>query len=109
MGDVVCLVRGMKELVDEIRRAEKLIERYAGCYHLHESDCPAGFKMVMFFNDWHSPFVALNELLKIIDKDEMLIKRAMKEGAVIAYKSRYKEMLRLIQEAADGIPVEVEG
>lgn len=109
MGNVVCLVRGMKELVDEIRRAEKLIERYARCYHSHESDCPAGFKMVMFFNDWHSPFVALNELLKVIDKDEMLIKRARKEGAVIAYKSRYKEMSRLIQEAADGIPVEVKG
>ena len=65
--------------------------------------------MVMFFNDWHSPFVALNELLKVIDKDEMLIKRARKEGAVIAYKSRYKEMLRLIQEAVDGTLVEVEG
>ncbi|MBQ2458053.1 MAG: hypothetical protein II275_07855, partial [Bacteroidaceae bacterium] len=78
-------------------------------YHSHESDCPAGFKMVMFFNDWHSPFVALNELLKVIDKDEMLIKRARKEGAVIAYKSRYKEMLRLIQEAVDGTLVEVEG
>lgn len=95
----------MKELVDEIRRAEKLIERYAGCYHLHESDCPAGFKMVMFFNGWHSPFVALNELLKVIDSNESIMKRAKKKGAVIAYKSRYKEMRRRIQEAANKQPM----
>ena len=88
----------MNELVEEIHRAEKLIEQYAGCYHLHEADCPVGFKMVMFFNGWHSPFVALNELLKVIDKDEMLIKRARKNGAVIDYKSKYKEMCLLVQE-----------
>ena len=88
----------MNELVEEIHRAEKLIEKYAGCYHLHEADCPVGFKMVMFFNGWHSPFVALNELLKVIDKDEMLIKRARKQGTVINYKSRYKEMCLLVQK-----------
>ena len=95
----------MNELVEEIHRAEKLIEKYAGCYHLHEADCPVGFKMVMFFNGWHSPFVALNELLKVIDKDEMLIKRARKNGVVIDYKSRYKEMRRRIQEAANKQPM----
>lgn len=88
----------MMEHVEEIHRAEKLIEKYAGCYHLHEADCPVGFKMVMFFNGWHSPFVALNELLKVIDKDEMLIKRARKQGTVINYKSRYKEMFLLVQK-----------
>lgn len=86
------------ELVEEIHRAEQLIENYAGCYHLHEADCPVGFKMVMFFNDWHSPFIALNELLKVIDKNEMLIKRARKQGAVIDYKSSYKEMCLLVQK-----------
>ncbi len=88
----------MTELVEEIHRAEKLIEKYAGCYHLHEADCPTGFKLVMFFNDWHSPFIALNELLKVIDRNEMLIKRARKQGAVINYKSRYKEMHLLLQK-----------
>lgn len=86
------------ELVEEIHRAENLIEKYAGCYHLHEADCPAEFKMVMFFNGWHSPFVALNELLKVIDKNEMLIKRARKQGAVVDYKSRYKEMRLFLQK-----------
>ena len=94
----------MRELVDEIRRAEELIKQYAGCYHLHESDCPAGLKMVMFFNGWHSPFVALNELLKVIEGNEAIMKRAKKKGAVISYRSRYKEMRRLVQEAANKQP-----
>ena len=85
-------------LIDEIHRAESCIERYARFYRAQEADCPAEFKMVMFFNGWHSPFVALNELLKVIDKDEMLIKRVKKNGEPVTYKSRYKEMRLFLQK-----------
>lgn len=86
------------EIVEEIYRAEKLIEKYAQCYYLHEIDCPTDFKMIMFLNEWHNPFVALNELLKVIDRNEMFIKRKKKRGVIINYKSRYKEMYLLLQK-----------
>lgn len=87
-----------EELINRIRNAEYFIEQNTPYYHAKESDCPDSFKFLMLLNGWHNPFVALNELLKVIDKNEMLIKRASKQGAVIDYKSRYKEMFLLVQK-----------
>lgn len=85
-------------IIEEIRRAEYNIELYAPYYHARESDCPDSFKFLMLLNGWHNPFAALNELLKVIYTNEMLLKRnGMKKG----YKSRYREMERLVQEHAN--------
>lgn len=80
-------------LITEIRNAEGAIERYAKFYHARERDCPDSFKLLMLVNGWHSPFVALNELLKRIDTNEGLMKREKP-----AYKSRYKELRELLQK-----------
>ena len=40
----------------------------------------------------------MNELLKVINKNEMLLKR---EGKKKGYKSRYREMELLVQRYAD--------
>lgn len=85
-------------ILEEIRGAEYNIELYAPCYHAKESECPDAFKFLMLLNGWHNPIVALNELLKVIYTNEMLLKSyGMKKG----YKSRYREMERLVQENAD--------
>lgn len=86
------------ELIGEIRRAEDCILEYAEFYHSHESECPASFKLLMLINGWRNPFVALNELLKVIDKNEMLLKRIRKRtGEKTGYRSRYREMAALVQ------------
>ena len=88
------------ELIDEIRLAEKNIIKYAKYYYAKENDCPDSFKFLMLMNGWQNPFVALNELLKRIDSDEMILKReAKRTGEKTGYKSRYKEMRELIQGA----------
>lgn len=88
------------DLIVEIRRAEKAIEDFSRFYHAKEKDCPDSFKILMLMNGWNNPFIALNELLKRIDTNEMLLKRKQKEtGPKTAYKSRYKEMRELIQNA----------
>ena len=47
----------------------------------------------------NSPVIALNELVKQIDTNEMLLKRKQREtGMKTTYKSRYKEMRDLIQK-----------
>jgi hypothetical protein len=82
-------------IIEEIRGAEYNIELYAPYYHARESECPDAFKFLMLLNGWRNPFVALNELLKVIYTNEMLLKRnGMKKG----YKSRYREMEKLVQE-----------
>ena len=84
-----------EELINRIRNAEYFIEQNAAYYHAKESDCPDSFKFLMLLNGWHNPFVALNELLKVIYTNEMLLKRnGMKKG----YKSRYRKMEKLVQE-----------
>lgn len=88
----------VEHLIKEIHQCESLIEDYAGCYDMHENKCPADFKMLMLINEWHSPFIALNELLKRIDTNEMLLKRAKKNGAEFKYKSRYREMCTLLKK-----------
>lgn len=87
-----------EKYVTEIRNAEKEIEKYAQYYHARESDCPESFKFLMLINGWHNPFIALNELLKIIYKNEMLLKRQSKKKG---YKSRYREMELLVQKYAN--------
>jgi hypothetical protein len=86
-------------LITEIRNAENAIEKYAKFYHAKESECPDSFKFLMMINEWHNPFVALNELLKRIDTNEGLMKREKKRtGEKPAYKSRYKELRELLQK-----------
>ncbi len=85
-----------EELIAEIRRAEHNIEQFAQEYYAKENECSAELKFLMLINGWQNPFIALNELLKRIDADEMLLKKAKKNGEVFQYKSRYKEMRELI-------------
>lgn len=87
----------MEKLIREIHQCEKLIEKYAKYYDSHEDECPADFKLVMLLNDWRSPFIALNELLKRIDTNEMLLKRARKSGAEFKHRSRYREMCTFVK------------
>lgn len=88
--------------ITEIRNAEKAIERYARYYHATEKECPDSFKFLMLMNGWGSPFVALNELLKRIDTNEMMMRRTEKRsGKKTDYKSRYKEMRGLVQKWAN--------
>lgn len=84
--------------ITEIRNAERAIENYAMYYHARENECPDSFKFLMLVNGWHSPFVALNELLKVIYTNEMILKR---EGKKKGYRSRYREMEMLVQKHAN--------
>lgn len=88
----------VEHLIKEIHQCESLIEDYAGCLDLHENECPSDFKFIMLLNGWASPFIALNEFLKIIDTNEMLLKRAKKNGTEFKYKSRYREMCTLLKK-----------
>jgi hypothetical protein len=86
-------------LMKEIHRAENALEEYSDYYHAREKDTPESFKFLMYLNGWQSPFEAINELLKRIDTNEMLLKRYQKEtGKKLAYKSRYKELRQLVQK-----------
>ena len=80
-AEICKAVRSLKyePLITEIRNAEWAIEHYAKYYHAREYDCPDSFKYLMLVNDWHSPFVALNELLKRIGTNEQLMKRERNE------------------------------
>lgn len=84
----------------EIHNAENAIERYAKYYHARESKCPDSFKYIMLINGWGSPFVALRELVKVIEQNEGLLKKKKKEtGIKTSYKSRLREMQGLIRSA----------
>lgn len=87
----------VEQLITEIQQCEKILEEYVNCYDLRKNECPSSFKLIMLLNNWHSPFIAMNELLKRIDTNEMLLKRAKKSGADFKYKSRYREMCLLVQ------------
>ena len=96
---MACRLVKANELIEEIRRAEKLIEENAKYYHCNESEIPNSFKFICFMNCWQSPFVALNELLKRIDTNQQLLKREEKRiGIKSGYKSRYKELRELLQK-----------
>ena len=100
-AEIYKTVRSLKyePLITEIHNAEWAIEHYAKYYHAREYDCPDSFKYLMLVNGWHSPFVALNELLKRIDTNEQLMKREKKRtGEKPTYKSRYKELRELLQK-----------
>lgn len=84
--------------ITEIRNAEKAIESYAMYYHARENECPDSLKFLMLVNGWHSPFIALNELLKVIYTNEMILKR---EGKKKGYRSRYREMEMIVQKYAN--------
>jgi hypothetical protein len=81
------------DLIAEIHNAEKQIEKYAQFYHAKEKDCPDSFKFLMLLNEWHNPFIALNELLKRIYTNEKLLTKEQKKN----YKSRYRELEGLVQ------------
>lgn len=90
------------ELIQQNKYAELLIRQYAPYYHALEDECPKKFKAVMLLNDWHSPFIAVNELLKRIDTNDKLIKcKAKKEGVKVEYKSYYKELRAFVQECVN--------
>lgn len=92
-----------ERLIKEIERAEHFIQQFAPYYHALEADCPSSFKALMLVNDWHSPFIAINELLKRIDTNEMLIKRESKKtGVKFQYKRKYKELRELVQKQSIG-------
>ena len=93
----------VEHLIKEIHQCECLIEDYAGCYDLHINECPSDFKFIMLLNGWASPFIVLNELLKRIDTNEMLLKRAKKNGAEFKYKSRYREMCTIVKRKGAGM------
>lgn len=80
--------------ITEIHNAEKWIEKFAQFYHARESDCPDSFKYLMLVNNWHNPFIALNELLKVIYTNERILTKRQKKG----YKSRYRELEGLVQK-----------
>lgn len=94
----VCRALKCDEYVTEICNAENAIERFVKYYHAKESDCPDSFKFMMLLNGWKSPFAALNELIKVIERNEQLLKRKRKEtGIKPNYRSRLREMRGLIQ------------
>ena len=87
------------DLITEIKSAETAITKYAKFYHSKENECPADFKLLMLINGWTNPFIALNELLKRIDADEILLKRREKESGIkTGYKSIYKKTRAFLQE-----------
>lgn len=90
------------ELIQQNKYAELLIRQYAPYYHALEGECPRALKEVMLLNDWHSPFIAVNELLKRIDTNDKLIKcKTKKEGVKVDYKSHYKELRVFVQECVN--------
>lgn len=90
------------ELIQQNKYAELLLRQYAPYYHALEGECPRALKEVMLLNDWHSPFIAVNELLKRIDINDKLIKcKAKKEGVEVVYKSHYKELRAFVQECVN--------
>lgn len=90
------------ELIIQNDNAERLLRQYAPYYHALEGECPSSLKEVMLLNDWHSPFIAVNELLKRIDTNDKLIKcKAKKEGVKVEYKSHYKELRAFVQECCN--------
>lgn len=95
---LACVGLKYEPYITEIRNAERAIENYAMYYHARENECPDSFKFLMLVNGWHSPFVALNELLKVIYTNEMILKR---EGKKKGYRSRYREMEMLVQKHAN--------
>ena len=60
-------------------------------YHARENECPDSFKFLMMVNGWHSPFIALNELLKVIYTNEMIFEAGgQKERDTGAVTGRWK-------------------
>lgn len=80
-------------LEEENERAENSIKEYAKYYHSRENDCPVSFKFLMLLNEWHSPFVAINELLKRVYSNEQILKKNK-----VKYKKRYKDLQFFVQE-----------
>ena len=95
---LACVGLKYEPYITEIRNAEKAIENYAMYYHAKENECPDSFKFLMLVNGWHNPFITLNELLKVIYTNEMILKR---EGKKKGYRSRYREMEMLVQKHAN--------
>lgn len=95
-------MKSIDELIQQNKYAELLLRQYAPYYHALEGECPKKFKALMLLNDWHSPFIAVNELLKRIDINDKLIKcKAQKEGVKVEYKSHYQELRTFVQECVN--------
>lgn len=87
----------MQELIDEIHRAEKSLEEWIPHYYDKEKELPGKLKFQMLLNDWTSPVIACEELLKRIFTNEMLIRRKVKKFSDVGYKSSYRELERKLQ------------
>lgn len=85
------LIISRMELVEEIHRAETLLDEFIPHYWDRESETPDSLKIVMLFNDWHSPVIACEELLKRIDGDEGILRRNKIKFKDVNYSSRYIE------------------
>lgn len=58
-----------------------------------EKETDSELKLIMLLNNWGSPVIAYEELLKRIDSNEQIIRRNLHiKFSELGYKSRYSEL-----------------
>lgn len=90
-------------LVEEIHRAETLLDEFIPHYWDKENETPDSLKIVMLLNDWHSPVIACEELLKRIDGNEGILRRNKIKFKDVNYSSRYAEYRLKLQEIKNAV------
>jgi len=107
-AEKILIFMRVEELIKEIKEAQKQLATCADDYWAREGECSLQTKFVMAINNWASPFIACEELLKRIDTNEGLLKMYCKGHGTtfkeIGYKSCYKEMRALLQSVKSCAP-----
>lgn len=81
------------DFVKEIHNVELLLERFMPHYWDKEKETDSELKLIMLLNNWGSPVIACEELLKRIDSNEQIIRRNLHiKFSELGYKSRYSEL-----------------
>lgn len=100
----VRLFMEVEEVIKETEKAFTSLKEIITDYSVREEDAKTETKILMLVNNWTSPFIACNELVKRIETNEMFLKNICKASrttlAKIGYKTKAKEARKIIQEHA---------
>lgn len=88
----VKLFMQVEELIKENKNAYEALKIIITDYHAHEREAKVKTKFLMLINNWESPFIACNELVKRIETNERLLKNICKASGTTIKKIGYSSL-----------------
>lgn len=89
----VKLFMQVEELIKENKNAYETLKIIITDYHVYEREAKVKTKFLMLINDWESPIIACNELVKRIEINERLLKNICKASGTTIEKIGYSSLV----------------